>query len=105
VVSHFPNINASYKFYWVEDGNIRLDLDPLSSGYRRGSTPDAAITMMRAAGFDLLEDDTAGTEHPSGAALAFAERLTGVHVTPGFLEQTTYTCGIAPTPLIGVKEE
>lgn len=100
VVSHFRNINAAHEFYWVEDGDIRLNFDPLSSGYRKGSTPDAVIDLMREAGFDLLGDDTTGTEHPSEAALALAERLTGVHLTLGFLERATYTCGVAPTPPI-----
>jgi hypothetical protein len=98
IVSHFSNINADSIFYWIEDGDIRLEFDPLlGPAYREGSTPDAVTDLMQAAGFDLTEDGD-NTENCTTAALALAERLTGVRLTPELLEQATYTCGMVQIP-------
>jgi hypothetical protein len=96
VVSHFQNIEAVDRFYWVDDGDIRLSFEPLFASYREGSTPDALLDMMRDVGFELSEDDD--TAVPHAAALALAERLTGVRVTAELLEEATYACGIVPVP-------
>ena len=98
IVSHFSNVNADSEFYWVEDGVIRLQFDPLlGPGYREGSTPDAVTDQMQAAGFDLTEDGD-NTENCTTAALALAELLTGVRLTPELLEQATYTLGMVQIP-------
>lgn len=97
VVAHSRDIEAVDRFYWVEDSDIRLTFTPFSACYREGSTPDAAVGPMREVGFDVSEDDVEA-DHPTEAALALAERLTGVHLTPELLEQATYTCGVAPDP-------
>ena len=97
VVAHSRDIEAVDRFYWVEDGDIRLTFTPLSSCYREGSTPNAVVDLMREVGFDVSEDD-AEADHPTEAALALAERMTGVHLTPQLLEQATYICGVAPAP-------
>jgi hypothetical protein len=98
VVSHFRNIEMVDRFCWAEDGDIRLSFAPLSPCYRQGSTPDALVDVMQEVGFDLNEDSDSEDEQSAEAALALAERLTGVHLTPEFLEQATYTCGVAPVP-------
>jgi Family of unknown function (DUF6461) len=54
---------------------------------------------MREVGFDLREDGD-NTEHTTAAALALAESLTGVRVTPELLEQSIYACGIVLVPPI-----
>jgi hypothetical protein len=97
IVTHSRDIEAVDRFYWVEDGDVRLAFTPLSACYREGSTPDAVVDLMREVGFDVSEAD-AEADHPTEAALALAERLTGVHLTPEFLEQATYTCGVARDP-------
>ena len=52
---------------------------------------------MQAAGFDLTEDGD-NTENCTTAALALAELLTGVRLTPELLEQATYTFGMVQIP-------
>jgi hypothetical protein len=96
IVSHFRNIERVDRFYWVEDGDIRLYFQPLEAAYREGSTPDAVVGIMREVGFDLREDGD--IEQHTAAAFALAEHLTGVRVTPELLEESTYACGIAPVP-------
>ena len=95
VVSHYAN--GGYSFYWAEVGDIRLYFVPLDPDFREGSTPDALVDAMREAGFDLSEDGQ-NVEHPMEAAMALAERLTGVRITLEILEESTYLCGIAPIP-------
>lgn len=94
LVSHFRNVNAAGRFCWVEDGDVRLEFDPLFATDRHGRTPDALLSIMPGVGFDLREDGEA--EHPAEAAFALAERLTGVRVTAELLEDAVYKCGIAP---------
>lgn len=96
LVSHYSN-NGPDHFYWIEDGDIRLNFNPLEPAYREGSTPDALVGIMHEVGFDLREDGD-NAEHCIAAAFALAERLTGVRITPDLLEESTYACGIAPVP-------
>src|SRR5215469_4611510 len=93
IVAHHRNVNANGRFYWVEDGDIRLHFEPLEPAYLEGSTPDAVVDVMREVGFDFREDTEC--EHPTEAAFALAERLTGVRLTIGLLEESRYECGIA----------
>jgi hypothetical protein len=95
IVSHSRN-NAVHRFYWAEDGDIRLHFEPLFPDYREGSTPDALVDVMQEVGFDLRED--AELDYPAEAAFALAERLTGVRVTMGLLDESNYECGIARVP-------
>jgi len=95
IVSHFQNIEAVSRFYWIEDSDIRLQFSPLEPAYREGSTPDAVLDAMQEAGFDL-DEDSDDVDHCVAAALAFAEHLTGVRLTPELLEQSIYMGGIAP---------
>jgi hypothetical protein len=96
VISHYYS-NGVDRFYWAEDGDIRLYFNPSEAAYRDGSTPDAAVDVMRAAGFNLRPEDD-NTEDAAEASLALAERLTGVRLTPELLEQAIYTCGFVPVP-------
>lgn len=98
VVSHYRNVNAVDRFYWVEDGDVRLSFEPLFCDSREGSTPDALLDDMRAAGLDLSGENEE-IEHVTEATLALAERLTGVRLTPELLEDSRYTCGLATTPV------
>jgi len=93
LVSHYRNVNAVDRFYWVEDTDIRLNFGPLAPAYREGRTPDALVDVMSEAGFDLERE--ANLDVPTEAAFALAERLTGVRVTMAVLEESTYECGIA----------
>jgi hypothetical protein len=95
-VSAYRNFNAGNRFYWVEDGDIRLDFSPQDPCYRDGSTPDAVVDLMRQAGFEFDEDGMA--ERSDEAALALAERLTGVRLTLAALEGATFQSGVASVP-------
>ena len=97
VVSHFwENIELASRFYWVEDRDIRLSFELLSSCYREGSTADALVDVMQTVGFDSRGEGE--DEHPVEAAFALAEYLTGVRLTPELLEGSNYTCGIVIVP-------
>jgi len=95
IVSHFQNIEAVSRFFWIEDGDIRLQFSPLEPAYREGSTPDAVLDAMLESGFDP-DPDSEDDENCVPAALALAEHLTGVRLTPELLDQATYLSGIAP---------
>jgi hypothetical protein len=97
VVSHYSSVAGPDQFYWVEDRDIRLHFDPIEPAYRDGSTPDAVVDVMREVGFDLREDED-NNEHCAAAALALAERLTGVRVTSALLAEADYACGIVLEP-------
>jgi hypothetical protein len=93
-VSVYRNFNATNRFYWAEDGDLRLDFTPAEPRYRDGSTPDAVLGLMRQVGFDL-DDEDGMLEGSDEAALALAERLTGVRLTAEVLEGATFESGIA----------
>lgn len=96
VVSHYCNVNAVDRFYWIEDEDVRVSFEPLFAAHREGSTPDALVEVMRQVGFDLREDRD--LELVTAAAFALAEHLTGVRVTPELLEESAFVCGTAPIP-------
>jgi Family of unknown function (DUF6461) len=97
LVSYYTSVVGPGRFYWAEDGDIRLNFNPVEAAYRDGSTPDAVLDAMAEIGFDLSEDGD-NTDDSSAAALALAEYLTGVRITPELLEKATYTCGIVRVP-------
>lgn len=103
VVSHYyQNGNGHSDFSWAEDGDLRLNFEPLFPNERDGSTPDALVEQMRQAGFEFGEefdeDDDANIEFCGDAAFALAEHITGVRLTPELLEGATFICGVAPVP-------
>ncbi|MFI6297693.1 DUF6461 domain-containing protein [Nonomuraea sp. NPDC050790] len=101
VVSHCEVGNGRYRFFWAEDGDVRLDFDPLYANDRRGSTPDALLTDMVDIGYDLRDDatleDVDFTFPLIAASFALAERLTGLRITPELLGGLTFLCGEAPS--------
>ena len=98
LVSHFRNVNAVDHFYWIENGDIRLDFEPLFPADRGGSDPDGLADVMRQVGFDLRGDDDHDDELNTEAAFALAEYLTGVRLTPQLLGSATFLCGTTPAP-------
>lgn len=98
VVSHFRNVNAVDHFTWYVDGTVRLHFEPLFAHHRDGSHPDALLTEMREAGFDLRDADDCDTDGHTEAAFALAHRLTGIRLTPELFDTAEFTCGIAPVP-------
>ncbi|WP_433173525.1 DUF6461 domain-containing protein [Actinoallomurus sp. CA-150999] len=95
LVSHrYNGGNAFGSFYWIEDGDIRLEFEPLFAHHREGSTPDALLEDMKQIGFDL-EEDREDIGPTTTAAFALAERLTGVRVTPAMLDDAVFLCGTA----------
>jgi hypothetical protein len=96
VVSHYFSDGVD-RFYLVEDSDIRLYFEPLFASDRQGSTPDALADVLQQVGFDLREDGD-NTDHPTAAAFALAEYLTGVRLTPDLLEDASYLCGVVRVP-------
>jgi Family of unknown function (DUF6461) len=93
LVSHrYNGGNAASQFCWIEDGDIRLDFEPLFASDRDGSTPDALVDDMKQIGFNL--DENCEDAGPIRAAVfALAERLTGVRVTETMLDEAVFLCG------------
>jgi Family of unknown function (DUF6461) len=98
LVSHFRNVNAVDRFYWVEEGDIRVQFEPLFPARRWGSHPDDLVEAMRRVGFRLGDGEDASPQLHTEAAFALAEHLTGIRLTPAFLDEATYLCGTAPLP-------
>ncbi len=98
VVSHFRNVNAVDGFSWSQDGVIRLGFEPLFPAQRHGSDPDACLTEMREAGFNLRSDEERDFAGHTEAAFALAERITGVRLTPELFEELEITCGLVTLP-------
>lgn len=103
LVSHFCTINAhddrfqwDDQFHWYEDGTLRTFFEPLFPTERSGSTPDELVAPMREVGFSLREEEDLSDAPTTEAAFALAERLTGVHLTPDLLTDTTFTVGLVP---------
>ncbi|MFJ1545872.1 DUF6461 domain-containing protein [Streptomyces sp. NPDC088246] len=97
-VSHFRNVNAVDHFNWYENGELRLHFEPLFAYARDGSDPDGSVDTMRAAGFDLSEDDERDFNLHSEAAFALAERLTGLRLTRELLNVSEFLGGAVPLP-------
>ncbi|MEU6013633.1 DUF6461 domain-containing protein [Streptomyces sp. NPDC047515] len=97
-VSHFRNINAVDHFNWYEDGGRRLHFEPLFAYARDGSDPDGCVDTMRAAGFDLSDDEERDYNLHTEAAFALAERLTGVRLTRELFDTSEFLGGSVPMP-------
>lgn len=94
LVSHrYNGGNGAGRFCWIEDGDIRLEFDPLFADQRDGRTPDGLLDDMRQIGFRL--DDSEDIGPTITAALALGERLTGVRVTRAMLDNAEFLCGSA----------
>lgn len=53
---------------------------------------------MREVGLAVEEEGTDDLDMVTAAAFALAERVTGVRLTPEFLEYTLFAEGLAPIP-------
>ncbi|WP_143663560.1 DUF6461 domain-containing protein [Streptomyces sp. NRRL B-24085] len=101
IVSHFLDVNAVDRFCWYEDGDLRLDFQPLFAEERYGSRPDELLAEMRESGFDLAERDEDGDHDAyyaalTGASFALAHRLTGIRLTPELFATAEFRCGTLP---------
>jgi hypothetical protein len=94
-VSVFSNVNALGYFSDAVDGEVLVQFEPLFPQRRWGSQPDLLLPQMRSVGLD-----PAWQEPPYGevctAALALAERVTGVRLHPSMLEGPLAAAEIAP---------
>jgi hypothetical protein len=95
VISHYRGVDAEDRFLWLEDGELRLDFEPLFPFRRSGSEPDGLVEVMQQVGFDLNDDEDRDFELHTEATLALAEHLTGVRLTAELLASADYLCGLA----------
>jgi len=95
IVSHFRNENAADYFHWYEDGEVRLDFEPLFAYSRTGPEADAIAEQMVESGFDLRDTEDRTYELHTEASFALAERLTGVRLTAEVLREAEFVCGTA----------
>ncbi|MGW7367008.1 DUF6461 domain-containing protein [Streptomyces sp. NPDC054841] len=101
LVSHFTNVNAADYVNWFVDGELRLHFEPLFAYARYGADPDGSVEDMREAGLDLRDPKEIGDDDlalTTAATFAFAERLTGVRITPELLDAAEFRCGSVPLP-------
>ncbi|NUQ99204.1 MAG: hypothetical protein HOY79_22495 [Streptomyces sp.] len=99
VVAHSSNGGKPiHLFHWFEDGELRTTFEGPSA--RDGSSPDELVPLLRAVGFPLTpegeHDGSALAVDGKAAALALAERLTGIRVTESLLQDATYELGLVP---------
>ncbi|MGN9796364.1 DUF6461 domain-containing protein [Streptomyces sp. OZ13] len=93
-VSHFVNINGLDAFLWAEDSTKRLWFEPMFPDSRWGTTPDEVLQPMHDIGFQFWAETSDTADSLAGpAAFALAEHLTGIRITPGLLQETTFVCG------------
>jgi hypothetical protein len=94
-VSVYRNVNGLGYFSDAMDGEVLVQFELLVPQRRWGSQPDLLLPQMRAVGLD-----PDWHEPPYGqvdtAALALAERVTGVHLDPRVLEGPLRGVEIAP---------
>ncbi|SDS57615.1 hypothetical protein SAMN05216371_0192 [Streptomyces sp. TLI_053] len=83
LVSHFRNVNASTRFCWYANGTARLRTEDMAPGTVSAAVPDF---------------DPAPYPDRTELALALAEHLTGVHLTPELLEGTPFATGTVDEP-------
>lgn len=98
IVSHFCNVNAHDRFLWYEDGETRLEFEPLFADSRWGAESEAIADEMVEAGFDLSDAEDRSIERVTEAAFALAERITGVRLTAEVLREAEYLCGVVRRP-------
>ena len=93
VVAHSCNVNALRRFMWLQGSVAMLEFEPLFPQTRTGLLAKEAAAELAAAGFNIGPDES-NIEHPTQAAFALAERLTGVQVTPVLLNSASFRAGI-----------
>jgi hypothetical protein len=94
-VSVYRNVNALGYFSDAVDGEVLVRFELLFPQRRWGSRPDLLLPQMRAVGLDPdWQEPLYGEVDP--AALALAERVTGVHLDPRMLEGPLPAAEITP---------
>jgi hypothetical protein len=94
-VSVYRNVNALGYFSDAVDGALLVQFELLFPQRRWGSQPDLLLPQMRAVGLDPDWHEPPYGELDT-AALALAERVTGVRLDPGILDGPLLVAGIAP---------
>jgi Family of unknown function (DUF6461) len=94
-VSVYRNVNALGYFSDAVDGELLVQFELLFPQRRWGSRPDALLAQMRGAGLDPDAPEPPGGQ-VEAAALALAERVTGVHLDPEVLEGPLVGVEVAP---------
>jgi Family of unknown function (DUF6461) len=94
-VSVYRNVNALGYFSDAVDGALLVQFELLFPQQRWGSQPDLLLAQMRAVGLDPDWHEPPHGEVDT-AALALAERVTGVHLDPGILDGPLLVAEIAP---------
>jgi Family of unknown function (DUF6461) len=94
-VSVYRNVNALGYFSDAVDGALRVQFELLFPQRRWGSQPDLLLPQMRGVG---LDPDRQGPPYGEvdTAALALAERVTGVHLDPELFEGRLAGVEVAP---------
>ncbi|MFE7563444.1 DUF6461 domain-containing protein [Kitasatospora sp. NPDC057500] len=83
LVSHFRNINARTRFCWYTDATARLVAEDMAPGPISAAVPDF---------------HPAPYPDKTELALALAQHLTGVHLTPELFEGASFTTGTVDEP-------
>ncbi|MFB4268509.1 DUF6461 domain-containing protein [Nonomuraea sp. GTA35] len=91
LVSHFRDVEGVECFYWSDDGKIRFCFIA-DEGYSEEVPDEVVETMQR------IDADYRHLYPSDGPAFLLAEHLTGITLTPGLLEGSTYLCGVIPEP-------
>jgi hypothetical protein len=94
-VSVYQNVNALRSFNHAVDGEVLVTFEPLFPEQRWGSQPDLLLPQMRAVGLDPDRQEPPYGEVDT-AAMALAERLTGVHLDPTLLDGPLRGAEITP---------
>jgi hypothetical protein len=76
----FTNGSLDEDFVYSVDGVVVTKFEPHSPDWRRGSDPDRLLAQMREVGI-LLDEEATGDLRIT-RALALAERVTGVRLSP-----------------------
>ena len=85
LISHHHAADGHGRFLLLEDGQTRLNFDPLTPGRRTGSRAAELAPLLGAVGFGIGDPG-----QPTAAALALTERLTGIAMTQELLRDRTY---------------
>jgi Family of unknown function (DUF6461) len=94
-VSVHSTVGALGRFNYAVDGEVLVSFELLFPHRRLGSQPDLLLPQMRAVGLDA---DSHEPFHDDAviAALALAERITGVHLDPRMLDGPLVGAQITP---------
>ena len=97
VFGHYRNVNALSWFLWIQGFTTMLEFETLFPTLRSGAMADEVVDELIGAGFHLGATES-NVDHPTGAAFALAERLSGLRVTPAVLDDAVFNCGAVRLP-------